>query len=110
MPLYDYKCHSCGAVFEVRQTFSEELLKNHEGCGGELERLISAPALMFKGTGWYVTDYARGGSKPAEGASKSDGKDAAKTDTKGDSTKTGSKPDSPKSDGAKPAPASDSKT
>jgi putative FmdB family regulatory protein len=85
MPLYDYRCHKCGETFEVRQKFSDALLKDHEGCGGELERLISAPALQFKGTGWYVTDYARGKSS---GSSSS-----------GDSPKTEVKPDS------KPAPA-----
>jgi len=77
MPLYEYKCNRCGRTFEVRQKFSDEPLSVHEDCGGEVERLISAPALQFKGTGWYVTDYGRGGqssangktteSKPAEG-------------------------------------------
>ena len=63
MPLYEYKCQSCGAVFEVRQRFSDEPLKVHEGCGGAVERLLSPPALQFKGTGWYVTDYGRGNGK-----------------------------------------------
>ena len=57
MPLYEYKCKSCGALFEVRQKFVDEPLKIHDGCGGEVERLISVPSLNFKGTGWYVTDY-----------------------------------------------------
>ena len=74
MPLYEYLCHSCGKKFEVIQKFSDEPLKIHEECGGEAERLISAPAFHFKGTGWYVTDYAKGNS----GAPKSDG---GKTDS-----------------------------
>src|SRR4051794_5648601 len=94
MPLYDYRCHQCGEVFEVRQKFSDEILKTHEKCGGVLERLISVPALQFKGTGWYVTDYGRGGKLPSSGAtesksekseSKSDGKAESKGDGKSES-------------------------
>jgi putative FmdB family regulatory protein len=62
MPLYDYKCQSCGVVFEVRQKFSDEPLTIHKDCGGALERLISASALHFKGSGFYVNDYARKGA------------------------------------------------
>ena len=100
MPLYDYRCHSCGKVFEVRQKFADEVLKTHEDCGGELERLISAPALQFKGTGWYVTDYGKGGKLPSKHAdgnsdnksdSKSDNKAEAKSETKSE-PKTESKP------------------
>jgi putative FmdB family regulatory protein len=97
MPLYDYRCHKCGETYEVRQRISEEPLTTHEGCGGMVERLISVPALQFKGTGWYVTDYARSG-KPAsdekggDKAAKSDGKpDSSKTDTKS-ANKTENKP------------------
>jgi putative FmdB family regulatory protein len=96
MPLYDYRCHKCGETFEVRQKFSDELLAVHEGCGGELERLISPPALQFKGTGWYVTDYARNGKSPSTSGSN------GKTESKPDSTKSESKSES------KPAPAKSS--
>ena len=85
MPLYDYRCHKCGETFEVRQKFADPELTVHEGCGGDLERLISAPALQFKGTGWYVTDYARGG-----GNGKSETKtstEPAKTETKSETKK-----------------------
>ena len=58
MPLYEYNCHRCGKTFELIQRFSDEPLKVHEGCGGELEKLISRSALRFKGSGWYVNDYA----------------------------------------------------
>jgi putative FmdB family regulatory protein len=102
MPLYDYRCHKCGEVFEVRQKFSDELLREHEGCGGELERLISAPALQFKGTGWYVTDYAKNGKTPSTNSPASDSKSDSKTETKSDGKKSDSKP-------ASPAPASASK-
>ena len=92
MPIYEYKCHQCGQKFEVRQRISEEPLKVHEDCGGELERLISASALHFKGTGWYVTDYAKNGKSPStstpdgksdsKGESKSEPAAASKTETK----------------------------
>ena len=62
MPLYEYQCSKCGSVFEVMQKFSDEPLTKHDGCGGDVERLISAPALQFKGSGWYITDYAKSGS------------------------------------------------
>jgi putative FmdB family regulatory protein len=87
MPVYEYRCHECGETFEVRQKFSDTPITVHEACGGEVERLISAPALQFKGSGWYVTDYARNGtardetSKGSEGSeSKPDAK-PAKTET-----------------------------
>jgi len=63
MPLYEYKCEACGDVFEVKQSFSDEPLTVHAGCGGRVARLISPPALQFKGSGWYITDYARSSKK-----------------------------------------------
>lgn len=58
MPLYEYKCSKCGAVFETLQRFSDAAIEVHNGCGGPVERLISPPTFVFKGTGWYATDYA----------------------------------------------------
>ncbi|MCL4794100.1 MAG: zinc ribbon domain-containing protein [Bryobacteraceae bacterium] len=63
MPLYEYKCANCGDVFEVIQKFSDAPLTTHQACGGAVQRLISSSALQFKGTGWYVTDYAKGNGK-----------------------------------------------
>lgn len=89
MPLYEYKCERCNAVFEVIQKFSDSPLETHEGCGGRVERLLSPAALQFKGTGWYVTDYAhKNGSSStagakAEAASHGAGKNgSAKSETK----------------------------
>jgi putative FmdB family regulatory protein len=96
MPLYDYKCHKCGKVFEVRQKFADEPLKVHDECGGEVHRMISAPALQFKGTGWYVTDYGKGGKSPApngKSESSSEAKTESKTETKSE-TKTETKSES----------------
>src|SRR5664279_3202713 len=93
MPLYDYQCHQCGETVEVRQKFADAVLTVHEGCGGELERLISLSALQFKGTGWYVTDYGRNGKKASAG---SNGKSETNSDSHGESkseSKTESKSD-----------------
>ena len=95
MPLYEYRCSKCDTVFEVLQKFSDSPLTTHEGCGGAVERLISAPGFQFKGSGWYVTDYKGSGSK---NESKSEDKGDKKADGKGDSkpaateTKSESKP------------------
>ena len=95
MPLYDYRCHKCGETFEVMQKFSDAPLTVHEGCGGGLEKLLSAPALQFKGSGWYVTDYARngksGGSNGKSSETKTESKSESKTETKSES-KSESKP------------------
>src|SRR5690242_5621972 len=81
MPLYEYKCHSCGDTFEVIEKFSSEPLKTHAGCGGAVERLISAPAVHFKGTGWYVTDYARSNGAKPEDAKTGDANGNGKADS-----------------------------
>jgi putative FmdB family regulatory protein len=85
MPLYEYKCHSCGKIFEVIQKFSDEPITTHEGCGGVTERLISAPAFHLKGSGWYATDYAKKNGGPKSGDTKSDSKTGS-----GDSSESGS--------------------
>lgn len=91
MPVYEYKCESCGEVFELIQKFVDEPLKVHEKCGGAVHRLLSAPALQFKGTGWYVTDYAKGngGANPAHSK---DAAPAAKSDSGSDSKPTTTTP------------------
>jgi putative FmdB family regulatory protein len=58
MPVYEYHCESCGKRLEKIQKFSDPPLTQCEVCGGPLKKVLSAPALVFKGTGWYVTDYA----------------------------------------------------
>jgi putative FmdB family regulatory protein len=82
VPLYEYECANDG-VFERMQKFSDPPLTACPKCGGPVEKLLSAPAIQFKGTGWYVTDYARKGTK--EGAAKleaKDAKDSGKSDAK----------------------------
>ena len=103
MPLYEYKCHHCGKKFDALQKFSDAELTVHDGCGGAVERLVSAPAFHFKGTGWYVTDYAKsnGVSTPASEGSKSESSSESKSENKQDSGK---------SDGAKSESKSETKS
>jgi putative FmdB family regulatory protein len=87
MPLYEYECEACGSTFEKIRKFSDPPLEVCEKCGkGPVRKLISSPAIQFKGSGWYITDYAKkssgdgGAKKPA--AEKSDKSDSTtKTDT-----------------------------
>ena len=58
MPIYEYECRRCGHRFELIQKFSDKPRKRCPECSGSVDRLISPPAIRFKGTGWYVTDYA----------------------------------------------------
>jgi putative FmdB family regulatory protein len=100
MPLYEYECEVCGHRFETIQKFSDPLADTCPKCGGKVHKLFSSPAIQFKGTGWYITDYAKkdqtGAGKPGdaskddgsgkdserEGAAKNEGgKDAAPKDT-----------------------------
>jgi putative FmdB family regulatory protein len=75
LPLYEYECPKDG-TFERMQKFSDPPLTACPVCGGPVEKLLSAPAIQFKGTGWYITDYARKGS--GEGKEKGGAKEAAK--------------------------------
>lgn len=66
MPLHEYLCKKCGHRFERIQKFSDSPIKKCPECGGALEQVLHAPAVQFKGTGWYVTDYPRKGSDQKE--------------------------------------------
>jgi putative FmdB family regulatory protein len=104
VPLYEYSCARCGR-FEVIRRFSDDALTKCPTCGGEIQKLFSAPAIQFKGSGWYVTDYARksgagggeaagGEAKKAEGSSASTPKDtpSAPSSPKKDSSGSGGAP------------------
>src|SRR5690242_10213265 len=84
MPLYEYRCKQCGHQFEKIQSFSAPDEKECPACKGEVERLISAPAIQFKGAGWYVNDYAAKSNKAAAKSSDSsgDGKTATPSESK----------------------------
>jgi len=94
MPIYEYECAKCGKTIEVIQKMSDKPLKKHAGCGGSLTKLISASGFQFKGTGWYVTDYARKQTKTES----SESKETKETKTK-DTSSNGNKEGSSKSSG-----------
>ena len=102
MPIYEYQCEGCGEVFELIQKFSDEPLKVHEKCGAPVHRLITSSAIQFKGSGWYATDYAKGGNGSKKSDSeKSEKKESADASSKTESKSSESKPassDKPKSD------------
>lgn len=58
MPIYEYQCEGCAYRFEVKQSMKDDPLTTCERCGKSVKRLISSPGIMFKGSGWYVTDYS----------------------------------------------------
>jgi len=92
MPLYEYECKKCHHRFERIQKFSDPHVKKCPECGGPVEQVISAPAVQFKGSGWYVTDYARGSS--SAGSSNGDSKGEAKKEASSyDKAKSESKSD-----------------
>jgi len=105
MPLYEYECDACGGRFEVIQKFSETT-EQCRRCGkGPVRRLMSSPAIQFKGSGWYITDYAQKGKSESsgEGGSSSEKKtEPAKSDT-------ASKSDTPASASTAPSSTSTSK-
>jgi len=66
MPLYEYECEACGKHFELIRKFSDPPVDTCFTCGGPVRKLLSSPAIQFKGSGWYITDYARKGATPSE--------------------------------------------
>lgn len=108
MPLYEYQCGRCGR-FELIQKFSDAPLAHCPTCGGEVHKLLSAPAIQFKGSGWYVTDYGRkgNGGKAGAGGSKSGSESSAKEGSSASSSSgSGSKESSASSTPASKTPAS----
>lgn len=86
MPIYEYQCKKCSAHMEVLQKFSDKPLVKCRKCGGRLEKLLSAPAIQFKGSGWYITDYA---GKRSEKSEEKKAAEASTTDNKSASKETG---------------------
>jgi len=114
MPLYEYECKKCGHRFEKIQLFSDPMLKKCPECGGKIEQMISAPAFQFKGSGWYVNDYAKTPANASGGKSgtdsghsdsaeirsdakpKTEGESKSKSDSESKKTSSGSESDSKK--------------
>ena len=86
LPLYEFQCRKCGHRFERIQKFSDPDPKKCPECGGRMERMLAAPAVQFKGSGFYQTDYARKGSAPpSEGKSESKSEEKSETKPKAES-------------------------
>ena len=101
MPLYEYQCKACDAKIEVIQKFADAPISVCPSCGGEMKKLISSPAIQFKGSGFYITDYSKGnsgsntepvGAPSSEGKSSDSSSDGAKSEKK--ESKSESKPES----------------
>jgi putative FmdB family regulatory protein len=90
MPLYEYECKKCGHRFEKIQKFSDPMLKKCPECGCKIEQMISAPAFQFKGSGWYVNDYAK---SPTAASSGKNGNESGNSDSSAE-LKADSKPKS----------------
>ncbi len=101
MPLYEYQCEACAHRFEQIQRFSDPTLTTCPECEGPVRKLLSSPAIQFKGTGWYVTDYARQGKKdPADAADPKAAKASDGASKSEKPEKKSEKPDAAKSGGA----------
>jgi putative FmdB family regulatory protein len=90
MPLYEYECSACGNRFEQIQKFSDPPVEVCPKCGQrEVRKLLSTPAIQFKGTGWYITDYARAGAKESkESADSKEAKESGESKTSLESGKS----------------------
>jgi putative FmdB family regulatory protein len=102
VPLYEYQCKKCHSLTERIQKFSDPPLTTCPHCGGELEQLISAPAVQFKGSGWYVTDYAKNSSKGKAG---NGSVEASSSESKSGDSKSASSASTEKSSTASEKPA-----
>ena len=100
MPIYEYVCEKCGQSMEAIQRLADAPLEECPKCGGKLRKKVSAPAFQFKGTGWYVTDYARKGesgkssSSSSSESSSSSSDDSSSSSAKKTETKTETAPKS----------------
>ncbi|TKB62501.1 MAG: zinc ribbon domain-containing protein [Nitrospira sp.] len=99
MPIYEFQCESCADRFEIKQSMKDDPLTTCPRCGKSVQRLISSPAIMFKGSGWYVTDYSDK-MKPSSGSDAP----TAQTGEKKDSPPSTSEPSTPAAS-ATPAPS-----
>lgn len=96
MPLYEYECLKCGERFEIIQKFSDDPVRVHtenggSSCDGAVRKLLAAPAIQFKGSGWYVTDYGKGGKKPPTEPADSGSKKEAQASGDSDSSDSAGK-------------------
>src|SRR6202795_1458569 len=109
MPLYEYECKKCHHRFERIQKFSDPHVKKCPKCGGPIEQGISAPAVQFKGSGWYVTDYPKKSSAPSSSSNSSNGDSASKKEGKSKSEESSKSESSQKSESSKKSEESSKK-
>src|SRR5438874_967395 len=112
MPRYDYRCNDCGVVYEKREGFDAPALQTCPECSGAARRVLTPPAIVFKGSGWYVTDSRKGASESdSSSSSSSSGSPSPATSGQSDGappTKDGSSSSSSSKDGSSSAPKSES--
>ncbi len=108
MPLYEYQCNVCSHRFELIQKFSDPLASECPACGGPVRKLLSSSAIQFKGSGWYVTDYARKGQTDSPKAA--DGSGKATTDDSGKATSNSASGSTDASKDSGSAPSSSAET
>jgi putative FmdB family regulatory protein len=114
VPIYEYQCVSCAHRFELKQSIKDDPIKECPRCAKEVTKLISSPAIMFKGSGWYITDYSdkmkpgSGGDSPekaaAPGSEKTTTPASSETTTPGSSATPAATPSAPASSGSTTAP------
>lgn len=103
MPIYEYLCEGCAYKFEVKQSMKDDPIASCERCGKPVQRLISSPAIMFKGSGWYITDYSDKMKPPTDGQKEEGKKDGEKSSASSGEKKEGAATTSPAT--ATPAPS-----
>ena len=108
MPLYEYECGACGNRFELIRKFSDEPVEVCPKCGkNDVQKLLSSPAIQFKGTGWYITEYAKKGSAGTDGEAKPASKDtdtkSSPSDSSGSASSSGSTDTTPATPSSKPS-------
>ena len=105
MPRYDYRCTACGHQFELRQSFDSDRVAECTECGAPSNRKIHAPPVIFKGSGWYVTDYGKGRGNHGLNPDRPDAKSSSKEESEGSESSTKSESKESKSE-VKPASTS----
>jgi putative FmdB family regulatory protein len=109
MPLYEYECEQCSHRFELIRKFSDPPLETCPKCGGHVRKLFSSPAIQFKGSGWYITDYAKKSStEPGQAAAGKGGAEKGESGGQSDAKSDSGKADSGKADSSNKSDASSS--
>lgn len=106
MPIYEYQCEQCGHRSEEMRRLADPPLTVCPSCGGPYKKQVSAPAFQFKGSGWYVTDYGKGGVKPSGEGAGEKAESGAKSESSSGAAEGGKSEKSEKSDKAAPAESS----